>query len=518
MTKINWPHWCVLVIWAVALAAACWILLHVQWQNDSLAALHPLPSNLLGISIASLCAVLLLALITLRQLRRPGRPLVNFDLFADWVESGRSRHTFLMAGIFICLLILAIFGCRRIQLSTDLQTLLKTLVSMDFLVTALVLILATGWIELVLVVLIPLACALLLTFGTLGWLGQPMNQVVISILPLMFGISATLTLFYAESKHRQYCRRRFSSGSIYVAALAALLGFGWLAFAKNAILQTAGVSIVVGSLGALIANLVIVPTLVDLFLPRDYRVPPRTLKMVLRDALALTYSRFVPGIPNGRRDLLTGSDWAVRQKIQERFTYLGINVEMYVYWKLRLDILYSRVVRHLPAAGRIYDLGCGYGIMAHWGLITGPEREVIGVDADARKIEIALQTVPYQNRLAFILSDVMQFSAEPAEAVLLLDMLHYWSYPRQADLARKARSLLKPGGILLLREASMERSEQKLTSEKFSTAIGSNRKYEGLFFRTREGWIRLFTETGLALASDQICGLGEKNRLFVFKA
>jgi 1-acyl-sn-glycerol-3-phosphate acyltransferase len=608
---------------------------------------------------------------------------------------------------------------------------LLPLALMATVVTIVVVFLASGRIEMVMVVLIPLATALLLTFGTMGWLGLPINLINIAIIPLIFGLGADLALFRLESKHMQYRRKRFPSGSIYTASATTLSGFGLLAFAKHPTLQTAGSTILIGISWALIASLVIVPTLMDLFFPREEYVPPRSLKTILGGTLMVTYlfiglgvyflfihplylllklfrpqatfqgylrvtalmtMRFFPygrrirlacnserfpqpciivanhesqadiililslpvnqrmviknwvwnnpitgplvrcagfllttgdnaqalmdaarkllasgvsimmfpegsrskqggvqrfhkgafqlsvetGVPvvpvalvdtrssvrdntwivgphacvmqtldsmdprdfagedqvlrmarearsrirDARQKLhpLTCPDSVVRQKVKERFGYLGPWVENYIYWKMRLDPIYPDVCQKLPERGRIIDLGCGYGIMGHWAAITGPGREIIGVDADDKKIETALETVRYQPGLQFIRTGILDFQAEPAGAVLLLDVLHYWSYAQQAELARKARSLVTGDGILFFRDACMDSAEQVLPSERWSTAIGLNKKYEGLFFRTRQNWIALFEASGFRLREDKVCGLGRANHLFVFDA
>ena len=46
---------------------------------------------------------------------------------------------------------------------------------------------------------------------------------------------------------------------------------------------------------------------------------------------------------------------------------------------------------HLPSEGLIIDLGCGHGLFTQLAARQMPERTVIGIDLDARKIAVARQ-------------------------------------------------------------------------------------------------------------------------------
>jgi 1-acyl-sn-glycerol-3-phosphate acyltransferase len=213
----------------------------------------------------------------------------------------------------------------------------------------------------------------------------------------------------------------------------------------------------------------------------------------------------------------TCPDWLVRQKVRERYLYRSALAETYIAWKLRLDPVYAAVGKKLPLRGRVIDLGCGYGLMSHWAAITGYERPVIGVDDDAAKIALAKQTECYQRNLAFEQADVLDWHGEPAEAVLMLDILHYSQPEVQIRMLQKGAALLTPGGELFVREAVQAAGAFQATrqGEAFSTGIGFNQKREGLFFADRAGWEARFRAAGLEIKHTEACGLGKSNHLFI---
>ena len=43
----------------------------------------------------------------------------------------------------------------------------------------------------------------------------------------------------------------------------------------------------------------------------------------------------------------------------------------------------------MPAVGRVLDIGCGHGLFSIYLGLMSPDRDVLGVDIDARKLVIA---------------------------------------------------------------------------------------------------------------------------------
>ena len=115
-------------------------------------------------------------------------------------------------------------------------------------------------------------------------------------------------------------------------------------------------------------------------------------------------------------------------------------LRMYVRWKVASDPVYDAVFAR--ARGPISDLGCGAGVLAAYLRARGYDAPIVGVDHDARKIEVArglgLRDVTFE------LDNVGRASACPdglkpvLHTVVMLDLLHYLQDDEQRALLADA--------------------------------------------------------------------------------
>jgi chemotaxis methyl-accepting protein methylase len=68
------------------------------------------------------------------------------------------------------------------------------------------------------------------------------------------------------------------------------------------------------------------------------------------------------------------------------------------------------------------------------------------VDYDEEKIRVAQRSAPDHPRIHFTQGDLLTGEYPDGDAVLLLDVLHYWSAEKQQAILTKARQVLRPGG------------------------------------------------------------------------
>ena len=149
----------------------------------------------------------------------------------------------------------------------------------------------------------------------------------------------------------------------------------------------------------------------------------------------------------------------VRRKVGRLYRYQGKFVEQFVHWKMKLDPLFDTLDAAVPRQGHILDLGCGYGIATHWLACYTDQRTFLGVDYDDDKIRVAQRTAPESARIRFEGQDVLEWEYPACDAVLLLDVLHYWTPEKQQSILNRARRALRPGGRLILRDAARTESE-----------------------------------------------------------
>lgn len=121
----------------------------------------------------------------------------------------------------------------------------------------------------------------------------------------------------------------------------------------------------------------------------------------------------------------------------------------YVSGKLAFDPVCRLVTELGGSLGRVVDLGCGRGQLSLLLLDAGLAKSVSGFDSDARKIEVARRAGP---EASFAVADLAALELEPADTILLIDVLHYLSLAEQDALLDAAAAALAPGGRLLVRE------------------------------------------------------------------
>ena len=158
----------------------------------------------------------------------------------------------------------------------------------------------------------------------------------------------------------------------------------------------------------------------------------------------------------------------------------------YVRSKLRTDPSARAIAERAPL-GDLLDLGCGRGQLAVLLLEAAAADRVVGVDWDAEKVAAAERaSVGLEAR--FLVGDVRTAEVAAADTVLLVDVLHYLAPAEQDALLARAAGLVRPGGRLVVRDASTRhgwRSTLTLLAERIGTAAGVNRG-ERVVFRDVE--------------------------------
>jgi 1-acyl-sn-glycerol-3-phosphate acyltransferase len=176
----------------------------------------------------------------------------------------------------------------------------------------------------------------------------------------------------------------------------------------------------------------------------------------------------------------------LRHKVERLYRFQGKFIEQFVHWKLRMDPMFPALNEVVPD-GFVLDLGCGYGLGTNWLAYTNDRRTFLGVDYDEDKIRVARRTAPRDSRIRFEMQNILEWEYPSCDAVLLLDVLHYWVPEKQQMILAKARRALRPGGRLILREAARSDDgghQQVEFWERIATGMGHNRTREGLHFQT----------------------------------
>ncbi len=132
---------------------------------------------------------------------------------------------------------------------------------------------------------------------------------------------------------------------------------------------------------------------------------------------------------------------------------------MLLYERLRsLIIPLAEIDNNLPKEGKIYDLGCGQGVIAKY-VARRKNRRVIGIDINGNRIpHTGLKNLSFSN------ADIRQVNLKQASGIILSDVLHHLNKSDQKKLLSKIFTDLKKEGILVIKEIDeLEQLRSKLS-------------------------------------------------------
>jgi len=115
----------------------------------------------------------------------------------------------------------------------------------------------------------------------------------------------------------------------------------------------------------------------------------------------------------------------------------------------------ERVVALVPAeTASLVEIGCSAGVFANLLKTRRPALEVIGVDADERKIATAVKTVKGRTGINFLRADAFAYlqTSGPHDAVAFVDVLYLFPPVQQDELILLAARALKDGGVVIVKE------------------------------------------------------------------
>ena len=134
------------------------------------------------------------------------------------------------------------------------------------------------------------------------------------------------------------------------------------------------------------------------------------------------------------------------------------SLRSYVRWKVRSDPAYDAVLQRLRNRERpVIDLGCGIGLLPFYLREHGFRALIVGIDFDARKIELARAAAMQYRGIDFVRADARD-PLPGGHDVVLLDILQYFDHDSQQQILRNVASSLQPGSIVIIRQGVRDSS------------------------------------------------------------
>ena len=176
---------------------------------------------------------------------------------------------------------------------------------------------------------------------------------------------------------------------------------------------------------------------------------------------------------------------------------------MHVHGRWRL-FPFEALLEHLPEQGRFLDLGCGNGLWTFVMANFRPNAEVVGIDADPRKIAVARQVAENSeiDNVRFYIGDAGDFSDSGYSLICAVDVFYLLKPGLQREIIKKASDRLEPGGKFILKTMGKQPGwkfalnvfEETLAVRVFRFTQGGR-----FHFRDAPGWRALFMEFGFTV-------------------
>jgi 2-polyprenyl-3-methyl-5-hydroxy-6-metoxy-1,4-benzoquinol methylase len=158
------------------------------------------------------------------------------------------------------------------------------------------------------------------------------------------------------------------------------------------------------------------------------------------------------------------------------------------------------VDRYVPRHGFIVDLGCGHGLFANVLAEAAPNRRVLGIDNDERKVAVARGTIQERETVRFEIGDIVHEAPPKCDAVTIVDVLYLLAPSDQEAVLRKAAGALAENAPLVVKaqeRVATPRYALTYAQELVTTALGVTRGGARRFhFLARDEAVAMFERAG----------------------
>jgi len=184
--------------------------------------------------------------------------------------------------------------------------------------------------------------------------------------------------------------------------------------------------------------------------------------------------------------------------IKKLYLGQGLNT-IYTYFRFWEYPRLTRIEQLLPEEGAIVDLGSGYGIFSNYIAAISPKRQILALEFDKEKTEIAQNAAKRGKikNITFDNKDITKLSIKKVSAIVIMHVLHHLkNYNDQEKLIKECVEKLSSGGTLLIDEV-----DKKYTFQYLLAVLTDNLLYLGdrFYYRSKKSMLSMLSKFPLTV-------------------
>lgn len=139
------------------------------------------------------------------------------------------------------------------------------------------------------------------------------------------------------------------------------------------------------------------------------------------------------------------------QKVLSFYSKSSLFTKVFIALRL-ISCPFTQLIRYIPRAGSLLDIGCGYGVLPLFLVQNGYKDKIVGLEPELKRVEIAKRAAFGYKNITYINENLDSFHVKQKySTITLIDVLYLLPRQKKLEMLNKAYQLLKPGGKMLIK-------------------------------------------------------------------